>query len=123
MESVRIEEVSAKEEESLNLKSEWAGSKLPNLQVSRPKGTSGQQERREGAKRFRMAEPRKEETDGRLQGSTQETASGQEEGETRKRAKIEGQESAGEKEMTLSRSRKIVKQQEEPVAEGWWSLD
>ena len=109
MESIRIEEVSAKEEESLNLKSEWAGSKLPNLQVSRPKGTSGQQERREGAKRYRTAETGKEET--------QETPLGNEGAETRKRAKLEGQENAEDREKPLVRSRIIIKQEEQTVEE------
>ena len=34
MESIKIEEVSSKPQEALNLKSEWGGSKLPGLQVS-----------------------------------------------------------------------------------------
>ena len=39
MESVLIEEVASNAEECLNMKSEWAGSKLPGLAVTRPKGT------------------------------------------------------------------------------------
>ena len=40
VESVRIEEISGNPLESLNLKSEWVGSKLPGLLVARPKGTA-----------------------------------------------------------------------------------
>ena len=40
-ESLNIIKASKIPEESLNLKSEWGGSKLPDLQVSRPKGTNG----------------------------------------------------------------------------------
>ena len=40
-ESLNIIKASKIPEESLNLKSEWGGSKLPDLQVSRPKGTIG----------------------------------------------------------------------------------
>ena len=39
-ETVIIEEVAANPEESLNLKSKWGGSKLQEIAVSRPKGTS-----------------------------------------------------------------------------------
>ena len=37
-ESVLIEKLAEKEEECLNLKSEWAGTKIPGLRVSNPKG-------------------------------------------------------------------------------------
>ena len=43
-ESLNIITTSKVPEECLNLKSEWGGSKLPDLQVSRPKGTSGKKE-------------------------------------------------------------------------------
>ena len=44
MESLNIVRASRVPEECLNLKSEWGGSKLPDLQVSRPKGTAGKKE-------------------------------------------------------------------------------
>ena len=53
MESVLIEEVAKNTEECLNLKSEWAGSKLPVLAVTRPKGTSRKAVQEEGDKRLR----------------------------------------------------------------------
>ena len=40
-ESVRIEEEMVKTGECLNGKNEWAESKIPNLLVQKPKGTSG----------------------------------------------------------------------------------
>ena len=40
-ESLNIIKASKTSEECLNLKSEWGGSKLPAIEVSRPKGTSG----------------------------------------------------------------------------------
>ena len=43
-ESLNILKASKVPEECLNLKSEWGGSKLPDLQVTRPKGTSGKKE-------------------------------------------------------------------------------
>ena len=51
-ESVMIEEVAGKPEECLNLKSEWAGSKLPGISVSKPKGTSRKVEEVEGTPRY-----------------------------------------------------------------------
>ena len=52
-----IEEVAGKPEECLNLKSEWAGSKLPGISVSKPKGTSGKEmEGTEATKRGRLKE-------------------------------------------------------------------
>ena len=41
VESVNIEEAAGRPAECLNLKSEWAGSKLPGLQVLAPKGAAG----------------------------------------------------------------------------------
>ena len=67
-ESLNISLASKQEEECLNLKSEWGGSKLPNLAVSVPKGVSkgqttgagnskeGQENENKGDKRTR--EPR-----------------------------------------------------------------
>ena len=49
-----MEEVSANPLNSLNLKSEWGGSKLPGLQVTRPKGVAWSQEKAEGMKRVRI---------------------------------------------------------------------
>ena len=46
-ESLNIIRASRVPEECLNLKSEWGGSKLPNLQVTKPKGTSGIKEDKE----------------------------------------------------------------------------
>ena len=40
-ESLNILKASKTSEECLNLKSEWGGSKLPAIEVSKPKGTSG----------------------------------------------------------------------------------
>ena len=37
-ESVNIEKCAKNPQECLNLKNEWAGSKIPELKVSRPKG-------------------------------------------------------------------------------------
>ena len=37
-ESVMIEKLAQEEKECLNLKSEWAGSKIPGLRVNNPKG-------------------------------------------------------------------------------------
>ena len=37
-ESVLIERLAENSKECLNLKSEWAGSKIPGLKVSNPKG-------------------------------------------------------------------------------------
>ena len=73
MESVRIEELASKEEEALNLKSEWGGSKLPGLQVSKPKGTAGTHKLKEGTKRGRVQEDTKEEEgmDGEVKEGTQ----------------------------------------------------
>ena len=39
-ESVRINEEMTKDEACLNLKSEWGGSKIPNINVMTPKGTA-----------------------------------------------------------------------------------
>ena len=39
-ESINIEKSSRNEEECLNLKNEWAGSKIPGVRVSRPKGVA-----------------------------------------------------------------------------------
>ena len=39
-ESVKIEKCTIKAEECLNLKNEWAGSKIPGLRVSKPKGVA-----------------------------------------------------------------------------------
>ena len=62
-ESVLIEEVANKPEECLNLKSEWGGSKLPGVTVSKPKGTSRRdREVPEGTKRGRMTETQTIET-------------------------------------------------------------
>ena len=61
MESVWIEEMASRTQESLNLKSEWGGSKLPGLHVSKPKGTAKTQNQKEGTKRGRLEEGSKEE--------------------------------------------------------------
>ena len=55
-ESVLIEEVASSTEECLNLKSEWEGSKLPALLVTRPKGTSNKGVQEEGDKRQRESQ-------------------------------------------------------------------
>ena len=39
-ESINIEKCSRVAEECLNLKNEWAGSKIPGIRVSKPKGTA-----------------------------------------------------------------------------------
>ena len=39
-ESVNIKRCSKVDEECLNLKNEWPGSKIPGIRVSRPKGTA-----------------------------------------------------------------------------------
>ena len=59
-ESVLIEEISGSQEICLNLKNEWAGSKLPGVMVSRPKGTSsrGNQPEAQVSKRTRNTESR-----------------------------------------------------------------
>lgn len=46
LESVRIEEGRSRPEENLNLKSEWAASKLPGIQVRIPKGTRKLEDKR-----------------------------------------------------------------------------
>ena len=46
LESIRIEEGNLNQEESLNLKSEWAASKLPGVLIRTPKGV-GRPERKE----------------------------------------------------------------------------
>ena len=46
LESIRIEEGNLNQEESLNLKSEWAASKLPGVLIRTPKGV-GRPERME----------------------------------------------------------------------------
>ena len=54
LESIRIEEGNINQEESLNLKSEWAASKLPGVLIRTPKGV-GRPERKE-EKRIRYEE-------------------------------------------------------------------
>ena len=44
IESLNIVRASEVPEECLNLKTEWGGSKLPAIEVSRPKGTSGKKD-------------------------------------------------------------------------------
>ena len=108
MESVRIEEISSKEEESLNLKSEWGRSKLPNIQVTKPKGTTRPQNQREGGnKRMRTMDARKEVV------THQEAA--QSSGEGRKRIRLEGlQTSEVSVEVTLVRTKLVVTKGESP---------
>ena len=53
-ESVRIEDAMANPLESLNLKNEWGGSKLPGLLVAKPKGTARKRDLAEGSKRNRV---------------------------------------------------------------------
>ena len=81
MESIKIEEISSKPQEALNLKSEWGGSKLPGIQVTKPKGTARTQEKLEGVKRIRA----QENTDNPERGNLPES----EQSQTRKRAKME----------------------------------
>ena len=52
-ESVKIEDAAANPLESLNLKNEWGGSKLPGLLVARHKGTTKGKGQKEGSKRNR----------------------------------------------------------------------
>ena len=46
VESIRIEEGCQNPEENLNLKSEWAASKLPSIQIRIPKGGKKMEEKR-----------------------------------------------------------------------------
>ena len=54
LESIRIEEGCLNQEESLNLKSEWASSKLPGMQIRTPKGVRRPERKEE--KRIRYEE-------------------------------------------------------------------
>ena len=54
LESIRIEEGSLHQEQSLNLKSEWASSKLPGMQIRTPKGVRRPEKKEE--KRIRYEE-------------------------------------------------------------------
>ena len=47
----------------MNPKSEWGGSKLPGLQVSKPKGTARTHSTKEGIKRGRIQEVSKAENE------------------------------------------------------------
>ena len=88
MESVVIEEVAARKEECMNLKSEWAGSKLPGLAVTKPTGTSRKAVKEEGDKRAREEEMETEEgEEGNREGSP---GNGKEEEKKKDEMKKEG---------------------------------
>ena len=69
LESLRIEEGSAVQEESLNLKSEWAASKLPGMKVYLPKGIRKPERKEEKRVRY---EQEKEKEGTPKEGSTVE---------------------------------------------------
>merc|ERR1712240_416626 len=56
LESLRIEEGNLNQEESLNLKSEWASSKLPEMQVRSPKGIRKPERKEEKRVRYEKEE-------------------------------------------------------------------
>ena len=64
--------MAARKEECLNLKSEWAGSKLPGLAVTRPNGTSRKAVQEEGDKRLREEPMEVEEIDATIKKSSRE---------------------------------------------------
>ena len=90
-ESVRIEEVSNQPGNCLNIKNEWAGSKLPGIMVSKPKGTSGkgrQKTEKANSKRSRILAGENKEMD---QNRDQETDKDQPPPGKRTRTTIEHQ--------------------------------
>ena len=87
VESLNIIRASKIPEECLNLKSEWGGSKLPDLQVLRPKGT-GKGAKNSQGQTLETPEPRNKKGDKRIWSQDQEEQ--RPEKRTRERSPVPG---------------------------------